>query len=84
MTDENPKRVAAFERAERGFAAHVATYLIVNSMLTGVRAFWGARPVLPVRTMLWWGIGLAYHGWIVRREKPGPDNAIRRQAEQNR
>jgi 2TM domain len=56
------------QRAERAFEAHVATYLAVNAMLAGVRAVLGARPVWPVRTMFWWGIGLAFHGWSLRRE----------------
>jgi hypothetical protein len=70
MTDLNGRRDAVLKRqaAERAFGTHVATYLAVNAMLAGVRALTGARPVWPVRTMLWWGIGLAFHGWSLRRE----------------
>ena len=75
MTDVNDRRDAVLKRreAERGFEAHVATYLAVNAMLAGVRALLGARPVWPVQTMLWWGIGLAFHGLSLRREVVAED-----------
>ena len=58
MTDLIGGRDAALKRqkAERAFEAHVAAYLAVNAMLAGVRALSGARPVWPVRTMVWWGM----------------------------
>jgi len=78
MTDLNGGRdpVLKRQRAEREFEAHVATYLAVNAMLAGVRALVGARPVWPVRTMLWWGIGLAFHGWSLPSEA-GAEDEIR-------
>ena len=75
MTDLNGRRDAVLQRqgAERAFEAHVAAYLAVNAMLAGVRALLGARPVWPVRTMFWWGIGLAFHGWSLRRTTVAED-----------
>jgi hypothetical protein len=75
MTDLIGGRDAALQRqrAERAFEAHVAAYLAVNAMLAGVRALTGARPVWPVRTMVWWGIGLAFHGWSLRCEAVAQD-----------
>ena len=75
MTDLIGGRDAVLKRqeAERAFGTHVAAYLAVNAMLAGARALLGARPVWPVRTMLWWGIGLAFHGLSLRREAVAED-----------
>ncbi len=78
MPDLNNKQQTAIkrEKAERRFEAHLGIYLIVNAMLAGIRALSGARRALAVRTMLWWGIGLAYHGWTVYRKKPTQEHEV--------
>jgi hypothetical protein len=78
MTDVNDRSDAILKRqaAERAFEAHVAVFLAANVMLAGVRALLGARPVWPVRTMSWWGIGLAFHRWSLRRMTV-PEDEIR-------
>jgi len=75
MTDMNDRSDAILKRqaAERGFEAHVAVFLAATAMLAGVRALLGARPVWPVRTMLWWGMGLAFHRWSLRRAMVAED-----------
>ena len=65
--DEAELRRRAIKRIEdkRGLAAHVLSYVLVNSMLvviwylTGADFFW---PILPI---LGWGIGIVFHVWDV-------------------
>jgi hypothetical protein len=58
-------------RKKHEFHAHVAAYILVNSMLVAIYFltdpggfFW---PVFPI---LGWGIGLFFHGWDVYSAPP--------------
>jgi len=79
MIDQTGGRDAAVNRvkAERGFELHAAIYLIVNATLATLRAVSGERRFWSIRTMLWWGIGLAFHGWSVYLEKPTSEDEVR-------
>jgi hypothetical protein len=60
-------------RKKHEFHAHVAAYVLVNSMfvaiyfLTNPAFFW---PVFPI---LGWGIGLFFHGWDVYSGPPSEE-----------
>lgn len=68
-------------RKKHEFHAHIATYILVNSMFVAIYLltnpggfFW---PVIP---MLGWGIGLFFHGWDVYIAPPSEDR-IRKEME---
>lgn len=67
LSDEQIQKMAK-ERV--AFKQHAAAYVIVNGMLAGIwlasgsweggfrlGGFW------PIWTLLFWGVGLAFHGW---------------------
>ena len=57
-------------KARRDLRMHVGTYLIVNAMLVGIWAFNGAGSFWPGWVMLFWGLGLAFHGWSTFFSRP--------------
>ena len=82
MTDEeDQKRAAAIKRlkAKRDFRTHVATYIIVNLLLTAIWALSGAGYYWPIWTLVPWGVGLAFHGWAAYTERPISEEEIRRE-----
>jgi hypothetical protein len=68
-------------RKKHEFHAHVAAYILVNSMLVAIYLltdpggfFW---PIFPI---LGWGIGLFFHGWDVYTAPPREEQ-IRKEME---
>jgi hypothetical protein len=61
------EREAALEalKAKRDFNMHLGAYVIVNAML-------------PVWLMLFWGVGLAFHGWSAFFQKPISESDVTR------
>ena len=47
-----------------GFYAHLTIYVIVNGVLLALNLIAGG-PAWAVWPLLGWGLGLAYHGWVV-------------------
>lgn len=81
-TDDD-KREAAIKRLreKRAFRTHVFTYLAVNAMLTGIWAISGGGFFWPIFSIVFWGFGLAMHGWTAYGEKPISEDEIRREME---
>jgi uncharacterized ion transporter superfamily protein YfcC len=81
--DDSERREAALERvkAKRDFRKHLATYVIVNTMLVVIWALTSQGYFWPVWPMLGWGVGLAIHGWTVYLEKPISEDEIRQEME---
>jgi len=81
MDDQEDRREAAVKRvrAKRDFRNHLATYLIVNSLLVAIWATTGAGYFWPIWPILGWGIGLALNGWTVYFQRPITEDDIRRE-----
>ncbi len=83
MTDDQDQRKQAIGRlqAKRGFAEHLAIYLIVNALLVVVWAFTWRGYFWPIWPIAGWGIGVAMHGWGVFLRRPISEDDIRREME---
>ena len=84
MDDHENNREAAVKRlkAKRDFKTHVATYLIVNTMLVAIWAVaTGGGYFWPIWPILGWGIGLVLDGWRVYFQQPITEDEIRREME---
>ena len=84
MDDVENSREAAVKRlkAKRDFKTHVATYLIVNTMLVVIWAVAGGGGYFwPIWPILGWGIGLVLDGWRVYFQRPITEDEIRREME---
>jgi hypothetical protein len=83
MTDQDDKRAAAVKRieAKRAFRFHLALYLVVNLLLIVIWASTARGYFWPIWPMLGWGIGIAFHGWVVFFQKPISEDEIRREME---
>lgn len=85
MTDMDERRRAAIERleAKRGFKAHLAVYLIVNTGLVVIWAVTGGGYFWPIWAILGWGIGLAFNAWAVYVQRPISEDQIRAEMERD-
>jgi hypothetical protein len=65
MEDRDSDRERAIKRlkARRDFRMHLGAYLIVNAMLVGMWALSWRGHFWPGWLMVFWGVGLAFHGW---------------------
>jgi len=84
MDEFENSREAAVKRlkAKRDFKTHVATYLIVNTMLVVIWAVAGGGGYFwPIWPILGWGIGLVLDGWRVYFQRPISEDEIRREME---
>ena len=81
MVDLEGAREAAIKRlkAKRDFRMHVGTYVIVNAMLVGIWALSGRGDFWPIWVIVFWGVGLAFHGWNTYFGKPISEDEIRRE-----
>lgn len=81
MSDQDDARVAAISRlkSKRDFRMHLGAYVIVNAMLVGIWALSGQGGFWPGWVMLFWGVGLAFHGWNTFLGGSFSEDAIRRE-----
>jgi hypothetical protein len=77
------RRKAAIKRlkAKRGFKAHLAIFVAVNTLLLVIWASSGSTYFWPIWVLLGWGIGLGFHGWSVYYRLPISEDEIRREME---
>lgn len=78
------QRQAAIERlgAKREFNLHLATFVVVNTMLVIIWAVTGAGYFWPIWPIGGWAIGLALHAFTVYMRRPMTEDDI--QAEMRR
>lgn len=50
-------------KEKRDFRMHLGTYVIINGMLIGIWAMSGRGHFWPMWVMLFWGVGIVFHGW---------------------
>ncbi|MDH5374011.1 MAG: 2TM domain-containing protein [Acidimicrobiia bacterium] len=83
MDDQETSREAAIKRlkGKRDFKSHLATYVVVNSMLVAIWALSGRGYFWPIWPMAGWGIGLVLNAWTVYFQKPISEDEIRREME---
>ncbi len=81
MTDQENAREAAIKRlkAKREFKMHLGVYLIVNAMLIAIWALSAPQGFWPIWVLVFWGVGLAFHGWHAHFQKPFTEEDIRRE-----
>lgn len=72
MTAMDERRQKAVKRlkAKRDLRNHVASYVIVNTMLVIIWAMSGAGYFWPIWPISGWGIGLAFSAYTVYLRKP--------------
>lgn len=75
-------RAEALERLRKRseFWAHLAAYLLVNTVLIAIWFFIGGGFFWPMFPLFGWGIGLFFHAWDVFRRPPSEEQ-IRREIE---
>lgn len=80
MREPVDEREAALEalKAKRDFNMHLGAYVIVNAMLTAIWALNHTAAFWPVWLMLFWGVGLAFHGWSAFFQKPISESDVTR------
>lgn len=66
-------------KAKRDFNTHLGAYVIVNAMMTVIWALSHAAAFWPAWSMLFWGVGLAFHGWNAHFNKPVSERDIDRE-----
>jgi len=83
MNDEEERRRSAVKRLKdkRDFRNHVASYVIVNSMLVVIWALSSGGYFWPIWPILGWGIGLAINAWAVYFQRPITEDDIRAEME---
>jgi hypothetical protein len=81
MVDEDKEREVAIKRlkARRDFMMHLGAYVIINGMIVVIWAFTGHGRFWPIWLILFWGVGLAFHGWSTYFAKPISEAEIRRE-----
>jgi hypothetical protein len=62
--------------AKRGFASHLASYVVVNACFVAIWAATGAGYFWPAWVLGSWGIGLVMHGWDTCLRRPITDADI--------
>ncbi len=65
MKEQNSEREAAIRRLKekRDFRMHFGAYIIITTMLILIWATTGHGSFWPIWVILFWGVGLAFHGW---------------------
>lgn len=63
MDGANKEAMLKRLKVRRDFRMHLGAYLIVNAMLVAIWAMAGANSFWPGWLILFWGVGLAFHGW---------------------
>ena len=53
---------AKVRKVRRDFRMHFGTYLIINALLVAIWALKGGVGIWPVWLILFWGVGVAFHG----------------------
>jgi hypothetical protein len=81
MDDQESARDVAIKRlkAKRDFKMHLGAYLIVNAMLVAIWAVSGQRGFWPIWLIVFWGVGVAFHGWHAYFGQPFTEGEIRRE-----
>ncbi len=79
--DGKDERAVAITRLtnKRDFRMHLGSYVIVNLMLVGIWATTGQNHFWPIWVILFWGVGLAFHGWWAYLAKPFTEDEIERE-----
>ena len=70
-------------KKKREFGAHVAAYLLINTMLVVIWAMTGAEFFWPIFPILGWGIGVFFNAWDVYGRPPSEER-IRREIDRMR
>ncbi|MCG8507638.1 MAG: 2TM domain-containing protein [Rhodospirillales bacterium] len=83
MADQENARETAIKRlkAKRDFKMHLGAYVIISAMFFGIWALSPQGTLWPLWVSLFWGVGLAFHGWTVYFQKPITEGDIRREME---
>lgn len=84
MTEHDALRAEAIKRlkAKRDFRMHLGAYLIINAMFLAIWATSGGGGYFwPIWTIVFWGVGLAFHGWSVFFESSFSENDIQKEME---
>lgn len=81
MDDGDRSRADAAKRIKnrRDFAMHLGAFLIVNAMMIGIWALSGRGSFWPGWLMLFWAVGVAFHGWWALFGQPVTDQDIRKE-----
>ena len=74
------ERAVASLGKKHDFWSHVVVYLLVNGLLIGIWAMSGNGYFWPVFPIVFWGIGVLFHGWDVYGRPPS-EAKIRREME---
>jgi hypothetical protein len=76
-TSEEQLRQVALARIKRrrDFSWHLITYVVVNALMVVVWAIGPRESFWPMWLMIFWGIGLVFHGWyaLSRQEATEPE-----------
>ena len=83
MSDQERERELAIKRLKekRDFRMHLGAYVIVNAMLIAIWAFSSQGHFWPMWVMIFWGVGVAFHGWNAYFGKPISEAEIQREME---
>lgn len=84
MADSDREIAVRRLTARRDFRMHLGAYLIVNAMLVGIWALTGAGSFWPGWVILFWGVGLAFHGWWAYFGQPILEEDVRREMRNGR
>ncbi len=76
MDDEARARAVRRIKARRGFADHFRTYVLVNLLLIGIWFFTGMGYFWPIWPILGWGVGIAFHWFGLKGERPITEEEI--------
>jgi hypothetical protein len=81
MDDRESARDVAIKRlkAKRDFKMHLGAYLIVNAMLVAIWAMSHEGGFWPIWLIVFWGVGVAFHGWSAYFGQPFSEREIRRE-----
>jgi len=81
MADQENARGIALRRlkAKRDFRMHLGAYLIVNAMLVAIWALTSRAGAWPIWVIVFWGVGLAFHGWSAYFNQPFSEDDIRKE-----
>lgn len=83
MSEGNSQRELAISRLKekRDFRMHLGAYVIINLMLVGIWALSGQGHFWPMWVMIFWAVGVAFHGWNTYFGKPISEAEIQREME---
>lgn len=84
MDDADREIALARLKARRDFRMHLGAYLIVNAMLVAIWALTARAGFWPIWVLLFWGVGLAFHGWWAHFGQAISQGEIRREMDRGR